>query len=228
MSWCNEIRWETPAGETLLAFIAALPRERDFRITLFGSAPLQLGLDPGFLSADVDLFADDATELIEEVIQGAGLTKDRRAVYIQCAVEGNFRTSPRWRDRTATFQRHRCTIVLPHPIDILIAKLHRCEAKDLRAFQLVMERTGHPTEAEMRQELQAAVDLYRPNFDEEAGSDITGGTRVMWNQIFGHDIDVRREIIAPALAARRKGFSADVPGADYKTEMRRLGREEGK
>lgn len=223
MSWCKEIRWATPAGETLLALIATLPRDREFHITVFGSSPLQLGLDPGFLSADVDLFADEASELIEAAVVAAGLTKERRAVYVQCAVEGNFRTSPRWRTRAATFQREHCTIILPHPTDILIAKLHRCESKDLRAFRLVIEQTGHPTEEEMKKELRVAVDLYRPNFDEEAGSDITGGTRVMWNEIYGHDIDVRREIIAPALEARRQGFSADQPGANYKSDLRRLG-----
>jgi hypothetical protein len=223
MSWCNKIHWETPAGETLLALLAALPREREFRITLFGSAPLQLGIDPSFLSADVDLFCEDGNEFIEAAIEVAGLTPDSRAVYVQCAVEGNFRAGPRWRDRVATFRREYCTIVLPHPTDILIAKLHRCEAKDLRAFRLVIERTGHPTEEELRRELQTAVDLFRPNFDEEAGSDITGGTRVMWNEIFGHDIDVRREIIAPALEARRKGFASDMAPEDYKARLRQLG-----
>ena len=225
MSWCSEIRWPTPAGETLLALIAALPRDREFRLTLFGSAPLQLGIEPTFLSADVDLFADETHEEVEAAIERAGLTKDRRAVYVQCCVEGNFRTSPRWRERVATFRREHCTIVLPHPIDILIAKLHRCDDKDLRAFRLVIERTGHPTEDELRRELQVAVDLYRPNFDEEMSSDITAGTRLMWNEIFGHDIDVRREIIAPALALRRKGYADDVARADYKAELRRLGGE---
>jgi len=109
-----------------------------------------------------------------------------------------------------------------HPIDILIAKLHRYEEKDRRAFELVRERTGHPSEQEMLTELQYSVDLYRPNFDEEVAGDITTNTRVMWQDIFGREIDVRREIIAPALERRKQGYHDDLPREDYKASLRRL------
>ena len=54
--WRGEIDWETPAGRLLLKFLGLLPSDRGFRITLYGSAPLQLTLDRTLLSGDVDLF----------------------------------------------------------------------------------------------------------------------------------------------------------------------------
>jgi len=50
--WKGEVNWETPAGGALRQFVASLPKERPWRVTLYGSAPLQLTLDPFWLSAD--------------------------------------------------------------------------------------------------------------------------------------------------------------------------------
>ncbi len=97
----------------------------------------------------------------------------------------------------------------------------------MNAFRLVIERTGHPTEEEMREELQAAVDLYRPNFDEEVTGDITTNTRVLWQELWDKDINPRQEIIAPALARLRAGYADDLPRRDYKAELGRLGKEPG-
>lgn len=170
----------------------------------------------------MDLFCDEAQEEILAAIDAAHLAKNEGEFYIQCCWEGNFRTSPRWRMRAASIPCGHITLVLPHPIDILIAKLHRYEEKDRRAFELVRERTGHPTEQEMLTELQYSVDLYRPDFDEEVTGDITTNTQVMWPEIFGRTIDVRKEIIAPALERRRRGYQDDLPREDYKAELRRL------
>ncbi len=222
MSWLKEINWETPAAVALKALFAKLPRDKQFHITLFGSSPLQIGLEASFLSADVDLFGSyDDREFLAGVVEQAGLAKNEERLYIQVCVPGNFRTSPRWQSRAFTTRIGSITLTLPHPIDILIAKLHRLAEKDLQAFRLVIKRTGHPTEAELRRELQFAVDLFRPNFDEENVGDITANTRVLWQELWGKDIDVRKEIIRPALEARRDGY--DMPEADYRAELRSRG-----
>lgn len=225
MSWIKEINWRSPAAVALKTLFAKLPSDKQFHITLFGSSPLQLGLDESFLSADVDLFgADDERAFLTEIVAQAGLAKNDERLYVQVCLPGNFRTSPRWGRRAFTTQVGNVTLTLPHPIDILIAKLHRLAEKDLAAFRLVIDRTGHPTEDELRQELQFAVDLYRPNFDEEMVGDITTNTRVLWHELWGKDIDVRKEIIRPAIEARRDGY--DFPKTDYRAELQRLG--EGK
>ena len=229
MPWATRIDWQTTAGKTLRRLIDALPADREWSLTLFGSSPLQLGLEPTFTSLDVDLFTDDPDEAQDEIsaaIQRAGLSKDQSAEnYVQLCYPSNFSTSPRWRLRAWTTSVGHVRLTLPHPIDILIAKLHRLADKDLRAFRLVIERTGHPTEDEMRRELQAAVDLYRPNFDEEMSGDITTNTAVLWQELWGKEINVRQEIIAPALERIRKGYEPDMPRRDYKAELRRLAEE---
>ncbi|MEA3213116.1 MAG: hypothetical protein QOE70_6173 [Chthoniobacter sp.] len=226
MSWVGEINWQTPAGKTLRELIHALPNDREWSLTLFGSSPLQLAIEPTFTSRDLDLFATDETQVaVEELLSRTGLADQTRDVYIQLCVEGNFRTSPRWLRRAWTTKMGHVQLTLPHPIDLLIAKLHRLEDKDLRAFRLVIERTGHPEEHEMRRELQVAVDLYRPGFDEEMVGDITTNTRVLWQELWGKDIDVRQEIIAPARAAIMKGYEPDLSRRDYKAELRRMAEE---
>lgn len=222
-SWAGSIDLSTRAGELLQQLVAALPKDRPFDITVFGSAPLQIMVDSRLNSADVDLFS--TAEEMRELVDRAGFGQDRAAFYIQVSSELNFRTSPRWRGRAHTTRVGHCTLRFPHPIDILIAKLNRLDEKDLEAFRVVMRKTGHPTEAELIHELQMAVDLFRPSFDEEQGHDMSNNCRRLWAIIYGREIDPRAEIIAPALQKRREGYGE--PTRDYKQELRDAVREYG-
>ena len=215
-SWTTRIDLGTPAGEALKKLAAALPKDRPFRITLFGSAPIQIMVDPLLLSADIALFCDD--EDLHESVRRAGLDREHSDFYIQVCSGLNFRTNPLWATRTQSTTIGNVTFVFPHPIDILIAKLNRLEEKDLEAFRVVRRKTGHPTEEEMIRELQMAVDLFRPSFDEEQGHDMANNCRRLWPLIFGREIDPRAEIIAPALQKRREGYGE--PMHDYKQELR--------
>ena len=222
MSWTTGIDWTAPARVALKRLFAELPQDREFQITLFGSSPLQIGLEKSFLSADVDMFStEEDTEVVRAAVHRAGLEKAEGRLYVEVCVQWNFRTSPRWSERAFRTQVGNVALTLPHPIDILIAKLHRLADKDLAAFRLVIARMGHPTEDEMRRELQIAVDLFRPNFDEEMIGDITTNTRVLWQELWGKDINVRQEIIAPAVALRNKGYLEQMAREPYSDQLRK-------
>lgn len=214
--WAGSIDLNTPAIRLLEKLIDQIPAEVPVQITLFGSAPIQIAVDSSLTSADVDLFSDN--DDLERLAKQAKLTQDDAEFYIRICSELNFRTSPRWRSRTQSVQMRNCAVVIPHPIDILIAKLNRLEEKDLEAFRVVRRKTGHPTEEELIHELQLAVDLFRPDFDEENGHDMANNCRRLWPIIFGREIDPRHEIIVPALKKRREGYGE--PTRDYKQELR--------
>jgi len=196
--------------------MASLPTDRSFRLTIYGSAPLQLTVDHQLLSCDVDVFSDDDEDL-SALVRAANLDHTHGGVYLEAGFELSFRTSPRWRQRARTIRRGHVTITLPHPLDILIGKLDRLEAKDLRAFERVIQLTGHPTAEELKVELQNAVDLFRPAFDDESPNRYPENTRHLWREIFDAEIDVRRDIIEPAMARRRQGYGEPPP--DYKSML---------
>ena len=108
-----------------------------------------------------------------------------------------------------------------HPWDVLVSKLQRLEDKDVEAFKLVIAKTGHPTEQEFTLHLQKAVDLYRPKFDEEtARGDMFANTRAIWKILWNKEIDVRAEIIRPALA--RAVHDPVPPDSNLKTRLANL------
>lgn len=217
-AWKPLLNWEAPAGKVLLSLLAVLPKDRRFHITVFGSAPLQLGVDSGFLSADVDIFSE---EDLSEIIAQNGLGKGSREIYIEYCAPSTFASTPDWHHRAFLVESDNVTISFPHPIDILVSKLPRLEEKDLRAFELVREKMGIPTEPELKRALMNAVDLYRPSFDEERrAGDIFQNTRVIWQKLFGKDIDVRAEIIRPAIEERQKHYGTISP--DHKGRLKQI------
>ena len=208
----------TPTGKALERLVAALPKDRPFTITLFGSSPLQLTVDASLLSADVDVFGEDGDDgFLAEAVRKAGLGQGQSDFYIQIGSQISFRTSPNWRKRQREHRLGHCTIIVPDPLDILIGKLNRLEEKDIEAFRRVIARTGHPTERELIRELQLSVDLFRPAFAEEQGTDFAGNCRRLWPAIYGREVDPQTEIIRPALEERRKGYG--LPTTDWKSKL---------
>lgn len=211
--WRPQLDWSAPAGRVLDQLVAALPANRNWEIIVFGSSPLQLGVDARFLSGDVDVIPDeDITSYCEQ----AGLLKGQAAIYVEPCTVAAFTASPDWFVRAFRCARRHVFFSFPHPIDILVSKIKRLEEKDLRAFRLVREKTGHPTEADLIQALRRVVDIFRPSFDEESAGNPAHNTQVLWRELFGKDMDVRAAIIAPALAERRVAYGGSAKGLKAK------------
>jgi hypothetical protein len=204
--WEPKLDWASEAGKALLCLVSVLPKDRSFNITVFGSAPLQLACDANFLSADVDIFAE---EDFSDLIRKHNLGKFQRSVYIEQCAPNTFSAGPDWPLRAYSEKVENTTFCFPHPVDILVSKLQRLEEKDIRAFRLVLEKTGAPTEDQLKLLLMNAVDLFRPRFDEEAyAGDIRLNTAKIWQILYKKEIDVRSEIIMPALEKRKQGYGA--------------------
>ncbi len=217
------VNWNTPAGRQIELLARLLPPDPVQSIIVFGSAPLQLLLAPDFLSGDVDIFQYDETDLQLFVLKN-GLAASPENFGFQVTDRHVFRSTLGWRGRATEVERHGHTFIIPHPWDILVGKLHRLEEKDLEAFRLVIRLTKGPTAAQFAHHLQDAVDHFRPKFDEESsGGDLFLNTQLLWETIYQSTIDVRAEIIRPALERLRLGYEAQNRGdASLKTRLAHL------
>jgi hypothetical protein len=155
--------WNTPAGRALVALSTAIQRKGLVflkPIVVFGSAPLQIYIDPAFLSADVDISLAGQDDLLKGLVEEIGLGKGKAAYYIEVVPEYIFRPGPNWRERTTSVLLNGVSFLFPAPLDILLAKLRRLDEKDIRAFQLVLEKTGRPSEEQLIRELRASYDVF--------------------------------------------------------------------
>jgi hypothetical protein len=217
-AWRPDLNWETPAGRVLDRLIEALPVDRPWKIIVFGSSPLQPGIDSTFLSGHIDIIS---VPEVEEHCRKAGLLKGQTSLYIEPCTAAAFTVSADWQLRAFEVQRKHVTLILPHPIDILVSKIKRLEEKDLAAFRLVRSKTGHPSEEELLIALRRVVDIYRPSFDEESTGDPRHNTQIVWRELFGKPIDIRQQIIGPALTERRRNYGPE--GYFLRDTLRSLG-----
>lgn len=216
-SWKPSLNWETPPGECLKKLLEILPKERNWNISVFGSAPLEMSFSHGFLSNDVDILAryQDMKE-IEVLIDKNDLTPFKAKVGVQACIDGAFRTSPKWKDRTFNHEFENGILRFAHPMDILIGKIHRLDEKDLKAFNLVFSLTGEPSESTLKQELIETPDLFSFAHMDEFSPPFRKQVEKLWTRFYGKEIDVENEIVKEGISLLRKSFSADK---DFKREL---------
>jgi len=169
-------------------------------ITVFGSAPLQLAVDPLILSGDIDISVSDHNERIKEIIEEIGFAKGKADYYIEVVPRYVFRPGENWLGRANIVELEGVQFRIPDPLDILLAKLRRLDVKDLRAFEAVRRKVGRPTEEEFVSELRASADIFYIQKDGQK-SVLWENTEKLWLQFFGKPIDVRETILKPVIDA---------------------------
>lgn len=155
--------------------------------------------------------------LLKQYVEG--LPQDRPVVLnvfgLTLRAEGTFIASLTWRDRAREEVLGNVTVCIASPLDVLVNDIKRLEQKHLDAFDSATRETDEvPTEAELKAALMNVVDVYRPAFEEEYPiGDPVENTRRLWRHLYGHDIDVREEIILPAIKSRQEiwGLSLTAP-----------------
>jgi hypothetical protein len=219
----ENINWNCPAGKQLDRLASLLPGQPRLDLTVFGSAPLQLFLSPDFLSQNVDVYTPEENwGYLSAFVESNDLGKEKSVFYVEVCDPRAFRGALDWRERAVECERHGHLFRFVHPWDVLVSKLQRLDAKDIEAFQLVVAKTGRPTEADLTGLLQKAVDLYRPRFDEESNrGDMLSNTGAIWRILWNKDIDVRAAIIRPALeSARHDSAPADSTLKTRRAELK--------
>jgi hypothetical protein len=174
MNWPVDVDWESPAGKLLTLLGNAVPPDRRTPIVLFGSAALQVTVAPTVLSNDADIAPDiipydarsgefpnpyDRKDLTD-LVRAHELGVHQRKLYLQVNAPGAFQPGTGYLRRVMEKDRGNLHITIPHPLDILIAKLHRYEEKDLEAFQKVYAQTGFPSPEALLAELRASPRLF--------------------------------------------------------------------
>ncbi|MDB6072638.1 MAG: hypothetical protein JWO89_278 [Verrucomicrobiaceae bacterium] len=209
MSWKSPLpNWNTVAGRVLDTFFAAVHEalpSYDLPLTVFGSTPIQLCLDEAFTSADVDIMVLDEDERLREIaiVAGIGRAGLNPTFGVQICPPHFFRTTPHYLQRAHAETRHGLRVIVPHPRDILVGKLHRARtdeqmrlvSKDRRAFQRVRELCdGHPTKDEFLEDLISCEPDFRPVYD--------GGVNVFrlnvedaLSEVYGHAFDLQHDIL---------------------------------
>jgi len=218
VNWPTEVDWESPAGILISALCRAIPAEKRTPVILFGSAALQMTVAPTLLSADADIAPDivpydprssrfvrplDRTGLMD-LVRAAQLGVGQRDFYIQVCAQGSFQPGTGWLRRIMEVERGGLVITIPHPMDILIAKLHRYEKKDLIAFKEVYRRQNFPSPEAMLAELRASPRLFMKrdrSVDHMPGqfpeSKMAESLPKLWRDLWGLELDLRRDILEP-------------------------------
>jgi len=219
-----------PAGVLLTRLGEVIPLQRQTRILVFGSAALQITVAPAVLSADADVAPDldpfepsrefpnplNRSELAALAVAHK-MAKGQGGLYLHiCSMEA-FDPGTLYPSRALKKQVGNCQLVIPHPIDILVAKLHRYDAKDREDFREVFRQTGFPTFDDLLTALRQAHRVFNKTAPSHGDmpsqhdpSKISENTPQVFLDLYGREISVQRDIIAPVKRAIEESYSHPV------------------
>ena len=111
---------------------------RDGEIVVFGSASLAMWLDKAPSSRDVDMWVtpEDRGEIVGALMGELSWYHDKHGTYVEVCGPETFEAPSSWRSRAKSMSLpdyEKVRIVVPHPHDVLLAKLPRYAPSDQHA-----------------------------------------------------------------------------------------------
>ena len=112
-------------------------------IVVFGSASLALWLERAPSSKDVDLWVEpaDKGEIVEALMGELSWYHDKHGAYVEVCGPETFEAPSSWRSRAKTVTMpdyEDVRILVPHPHDVLVAKLPRLSPSDRDHIELIV------------------------------------------------------------------------------------------
>ena len=129
-------------------------------IVVFGSAALAFWLPDAPRTRDVDVWCDppDRGDAVQALMGELSWYHDKNDAYVEVWGPETFAAPKTWRERAKTLTDEAVPgvrLVVPHPHDVLIAKLERWEAADQDHGKRIL--AAHPLTLEGLDELAAAT-----------------------------------------------------------------------
>lgn len=123
------------APEVVRALADAARLVGEGEIVVFGSSALAFWMDAPPRSKDVDVWCEPRAkgDAVFALMGELSWYHDKHGIFVEVWAPETFAAPVDWRQRSrrlATSENPRVTLVVPHPHDILMAKLERMEAKD--------------------------------------------------------------------------------------------------
>ncbi len=129
------------------------------QIVVFGSSALAFWMQQAPASRDVDVWCEptDRGHAVQALMGELSWYHDRHGVFVEVWAPETFAAPLDWRSRSRsiTMEEQAVTIVLPHPHDVLMAKLERMEVKDREHIHAILRE--FPMSTGMLERLVAQV-----------------------------------------------------------------------
>lgn len=142
---------------------------KDGEIVVFGSAALAMWLENPPRTRDVDVWCtpSERGEIVESLMGALSWYDEKHHAYVEVWGPETFAAPSDWRDRAKVLRDDivpNVSLVVPHPHDVLLAKLERWEEGDREHAALILREIPlRPTDLDR---LASKAPYRQPGFDE--------------------------------------------------------------
>lgn len=174
--------------------IDAVRLVRSGEIVVFGSSALAFWLDNPPQTRDVDIWCDppELGEIVEAVMGELSWYDEKHGAYVEVWAPETFAAPKDWRSRARPIRYDEfpdVTVVVPHPHDVLFAKLERLDESDREHIQRILaeypmdharldnlaaqcpHRVGTPQESDRIERFEHGIRVLKGIIDNQSRND---------------------------------------------------------